>query len=97
MSAAGQDRFEFPEPTPQRRTVMYRILDLLRDGKRRSKKEIREALGLDEDVEITARIRDLRKPQFGAWAIADARAEGPDDDGVFRYQLKPPPPKPEGQ
>lgn len=90
MSAEIQTRWDFPIPSKQHRTVMQEILGLMLDGKRRSKAEIREALGLGPDVEITARLRDLRKPENGAWSIPDARAEGPDSDGVFRYQLKPP-------
>jgi hypothetical protein len=83
-----QSRFAYPEPTPDRRAVMLRVLSLMMDGKRRSKKEIREELGLDPDVEVTARIRDLRKTENGAWPFNDARADGPDDDGVYRFQLK---------
>ena len=82
-----QDRFAFPIPNDKHRTVMARILALMKDGQRRSKKEIRTALNLDADTEITARIRDLRKPEYGAWAFNDARADGPDEDGVYRYVL----------
>lgn len=88
MSDALQSRFDYPIPNAKHRTIMYRVLELMKDGQRRSKKEIRAALGLDPDIEITARIRDLRKPEHGSWVFNDARSDGPDPDGVFRYVLK---------
>jgi len=87
-----QNRFTFPEPTGKHRRVMDQILELMQDGRRRSKKEIRDALGLDPDTEVTARLRDLRKPEYGSWPISDSRADGPDADGIHRYELKQPKP-----
>ena len=86
--AQRQNRFDFPEPTATHRAVMHRILELMKDGVRRSKGEIREALGLAPDVEITARIRDLRKPEHGAYCFNNPRSEGADDDHVYRYQMR---------
>ncbi len=81
-----QNRFAFPEPTGAHMTLMWRIHALMRDGVRRSKKEIRAALNLDPDVAIDPRIRDLRN--IHGKPYNDARRDGPDDDGAFRYQLK---------
>ena len=92
IEAMAQDRFAFPEPTDEHKAIMWRIVELMKDGQRRSKKEIRFALGLDADVEIGARIRDARKPENGAWPFTDSRAEGPDDDGVYRWQMRTPKP-----
>lgn len=85
-----QNRFDFPHPIGKEKAVMQRIIALMADGKRRSKKEMRRELGLDEDVEITARIRDARRPENGAWPFNDARKDGPDPDGVYRYQMATP-------
>lgn len=46
----------------RRTSLCGRILLLLSDGRPRTRVEIHRALGLDDvDIEITARIRDLRK------------------------------------
>lgn len=87
MTADPISRFDFPIDD-ERTAVMWRIIELMKDGKRRSKKEIRIALGLDGEVEIGARIRAARLPENGAWPFNDSRSEGPDPDGVYRYQMR---------
>lgn len=86
MSAELQSRFAFPFPTETQTDLRRAICWLMMDGRRRSVIEIQDALGTRK--EITARIRELRSSQFGAWSFNYPRSEGPDDDGVFRYQLR---------
>lgn len=83
MSAQPQSRFDFPYPTETQSALRKAILWLMMDGKRRSVVEIQEALGTRK--EIGARIRELRAE---GWRFTDSRRDGPDPDGVFRYQLR---------
>lgn len=65
-------------------------LDLVRDfmlgspGTWFTKEEIRKGSGIDEGTDITPRLRDLRKPQFGAWSIQMQYM-----DEAYRYMLSP--------
>ncbi len=88
MSAEMQSRFAYPIPDEKQKALMQRIIELMRDGVRRSKKEIRLALDLDEDTEIGARIRAAKLPENGAWCFNDARADGPDPDGIYRHVMR---------
>lgn len=81
-----QSRFQFPYPTDDSSELRKAIVWLMMDGRRRSVLEIQDALGTRK--EIAARIRELRTAQYGAWPFNDSRAEGPDDDGVYRYELR---------
>lgn len=85
---APQSRFQFPYPTASQNDLRKAIVWLMMDNVRRSAVEIQEALGTRK--EITARIRELRRPEYGAWPFNNPRSEGPDDDGVFRYVLRRP-------
>ncbi len=78
----AQSRFAFPYPTATARELKNSICWLMLDGERRSVLEIQQAL--DTHKEIGARIRELR---HDGWPFNDARRDGPDRDGVFRYQL----------
>lgn len=81
-----QTRHSFPHPDESAHTVRRRILALMIDGVPRSIIEIQDALGTRK--EIGARIRELRNGKFGPrWNFNDPRAEGPCDDGIYRYQL----------
>jgi len=60
------------------------ILALMKDGVERSSLEINLALGYGAMTRSDSRLRDLRKPQFGAWSIASRRCT----DGVWRYSLR---------
>lgn len=81
-----QDRLQFPYPNETQSELRKAILFLMMDGKARSILEIQDALGTRK--EIGARIRELRRPEHGAWPFNDARSDGPNEDGVFRYQLR---------
>lgn len=93
---ALQDRFSFPHPNGKERSLEYRLVRLMLDGKRRSKEEMCAALGLHPGTEITARLRDVRNRRGAAasatwpyedYSFTDARSEGPDLDGIYRYAL----------
>lgn len=47
---------------PHKDTVAGRVLRLMLDGQARSKLQITEELGLHPAKEVTARLRDYRKP-----------------------------------
>lgn len=59
-----------------------RVFNLMRDGKWRSLQEISAATGYPQ-ASISARLRDFRKPQFGAHTVNREYVER----GLFRYQL----------
>lgn len=46
----------------------HRVLAILRDGREHTLSELHELTG-DPEASISARIRDLRKPRFGAHVI----------------------------
>lgn len=86
MTTESPTRFTFPYPTESQAQLRTAILWLLMDGGRYSIKEIQQKLGTEK--EIGARIRELRRPEYGGWAISDSRSEGADSDGVYRYELR---------
>lgn len=61
---------------------LARVLDLMRDGKWRTLGQIAEAVQGSE-AGVSARLRDLRKPRFGAYMVDRERVEG----RLFRYRL----------
>jgi hypothetical protein len=72
-----------PEEAARYTEQMKQILRLMLDGAWRSKKEIRVALGFDEDVAVDSRLRDLRKSQYGALEVT-CQKQGK----VYRYKLR---------
>jgi len=85
-SSAPVSRFTFPYPTENSAQLRKAIVFLMLDGQRRSIAEMQEALGTRK--ELGARVRELRAGIFGVrWPFNDARSDGPDADGAFRYQL----------
>lgn len=63
---------------------LQRVAALMSDGRFRTLNEIaREAGGTEASV--SARLRDLRKPRYGARAVERERVVG----GLFRYRLVP--------
>lgn len=59
-----------------------RVLALVRDGEWRSLGAIAEATG-DPEASVSARLRDLRKPKFGAHTIERRYVSR----GFFEYRL----------
>lgn len=58
------------------------VFELMRDGKWRTLFEIEEALEFPQ-ASISARLRDFRKPRFGAHEVSCRRRAG----GTFEYSL----------
>lgn len=59
-----------------------RVRDLMLDGKWRTLREISVLLGFPE-ASVSARLRDLRKPEFGGFHVEHERISG----GLWRYRL----------
>ena len=51
------------------KTNRERIQWLMLDGTFRTTAEIRAALMLSPETEVTARLREMRKPPYGGWCI----------------------------
>lgn len=62
-----------------------RIRDLMRDGIWRTLAEIARVTG-DHEASISAQLRHLRKPRFGAWLV-HKRRRGTATRGLYEYQL----------
>jgi hypothetical protein len=60
-----------------------RVLALMKDGQYRTLSEI-SALTGDPEASVSARLRDLRKPKFGAYIVERDYVER----GLFRYRLR---------
>jgi len=59
------------------------VLALMLDGKPRSLRMIRAECGFDPETEISARLRDLRRPEYGGYEVRCWRGQ----TGVYLYQL----------
>lgn len=68
------------------RTLRERIRDLMLDGRWRTFSEIQFYCGGSE-TGISAKLRDLRKPAYGAYAV-DRRRRGNPKDGLWEYQVR---------
>lgn len=63
---------------------LQRVYSLMGDGRFRTLKEIAHEAGGTE-ASVSARLRDLRKPKYGARDVQRERVSG----GLFRYRLRP--------
>jgi hypothetical protein len=63
-----------------------RIYDLMIDGQWRTLSEIQSRTG-DPAASISAQLRNLRKPRFGAFVI-DKRSKGDRSRGLFEYRMR---------
>jgi hypothetical protein len=68
-----------------------RIYRLMNDSKWRSLAEISDETG-DPEASVSARLRDLRKDDFGAFVVNRRRRKP--SSGQWEYQLQPPGSKP---
>lgn len=87
-------RLSAPPPAEGARIsqMLAAVKDVMADGKARTLEEIQEKLALDKGLRhgqpaISARLRDLRKPQFGAWTVERDTVRGV--RGLHRYRLVP--------
>lgn len=62
---------------------MRRVFDLMRDGRWRKVEDIMRAIG-GSHPSIQARLRDLRKPKFGAFTV---ERRDPPEGGTSWYRL----------
>jgi hypothetical protein len=64
----------------------HRIFNLMSDGKWRTLQEIAFLTG-DPQASISAQLRHMRKPRFGAHIVRKQRVQGRETQGLFEYQL----------
>ncbi len=81
-------RFDGADYQPDRDDVRLRnqmndILFLMCDGEWRTLREIHVAIGAPE-ASISAQLRHLRKPRFGAWTV-EKRYLG---EGLYQYRVR---------
>lgn len=69
------------------RQQLARVRGVMVDGMWRTLSEISGLTG-DPEASVSARLRDLRKPKFGAWVV-QRRRRGPPRDGLHEYRLLP--------
>lgn len=62
---------------------MRRVADVMGDSRWRTLAEIAEVTG-DPEASVSARLRDFRKPRFGALAVHRRRRDG---KGLYEYRL----------
>lgn len=81
------DGATFQHPLDSRRLSKQfeRVRDLMADGRWRTLGEIADTLALPE-ASVSARLRDLRKPQFGGFLVENERVAG----GLWRYRVTDP-------
>jgi hypothetical protein len=64
---------------------LRRVYDVMADGRWRTLAELAE-LAKAPEASVSARLRDLRKPEFGAFHV-EHRREGDPSDGLWAYRL----------
>lgn len=62
-----------------------RVWDVMADGVWRTLREISAVTG-DPEASISARLRDLRRPEFGGFRV-DRRRRGDPKHGINEYQV----------
>lgn len=60
------------------------VVAIMRDGQWRTLAEIAELVNAPE-ASVSARLRDLRKPRFGAWTVERMRVA--DGNGLHQYRV----------
>lgn len=72
-------------------TQFDRVRALMADGQWRTLREIADAIGKGSEAAISARLRDLRKPEYGRWTV-ERRRRGDPKAGLWEYQVSAPKP-----
>jgi hypothetical protein len=80
------DTFDPVLDGPRLNTQLERVLMLMLDNRYRTLAAIQRIVGGSE-AGISARLRDLRKPQNGSYTIERQRVK---DSGLWMYRLAPP-------
>lgn len=73
---------------------LRRVFELMRDGRWRTLAQIAAATTSPEGS-VSARLRDLRKPKFGAFRVDRRRRSGRAGQCEYRLGIPPPGPAPE--
>lgn len=74
----------FQPATEVKETIHDRVAQLLSDGKPRTLSDICSELGIESQTGLSARIRDLRKQQFGGHEVMVIRTK----DKNYFYWLR---------
>lgn len=78
-----------PDEDDERLTgQILRVFDVMKDGRWRTLAEIASVTG-DPPASISAQLRHLRKPKFGAYVVCK-RPRGVRSAGLFEYCVLPP-------
>lgn len=75
--------FDFRKDAKRLSDQHWRVLSLMRDGAWRTLAEIAAATK-DPEASVSARLRDFRKPRFGAYTVERRRR----DKGLHEYRIK---------
>lgn len=67
---------------------LFAVRSLMLDGRWRTFVQIQESIGMGTEAAISARLRDLRKPRFGAYEVLRRRVPG--TKGLYEYRVVPP-------
>lgn len=83
----GGETYDHEKDGPRLRTQMKLVFALMRDGKERNVPEVKEILRFGDAsvAAIGARLRDLRKEEFGAYDMQSRRDTV--DQGLWWYRL----------
>ena len=84
--AFGGDTFQ-PKDVKRLSGQLLAVRDAVLDGKWRTLAEIQHAVGSGSEAAISARLRDLRKPQFGAYKV-ERRRRGDAAKGLHEYRVR---------
>jgi hypothetical protein len=68
-------------------SLLDAVRELMSDGAWRTAAEIKAVIGRGSESGIGARIRDLRKDKFGAYAI-ERRRRGDSNLGLFEFRMR---------
>lgn len=72
---------------PRLATLLGAVASLMLDGKWRTLAEIRSTINRGSEASISARLRDLRKPKFGGYAV-QRRRRGAATRGLHEYRVQ---------
>lgn len=75
---------------------LRRVYDAMADGEWRTLAALSEAVGAPE-ASVSARLRDLRKAQFGRLHVEHRRRGGVESSGTWEYRIVPQPVQLEGR
>ncbi len=81
----GGETFDHNRDAPRRKRQAASVLDLMIDGKWRTRKQIAGETG-EPEASVSARLRDLRKDRFGGWQVDREHIAR----GLWQYRVRRP-------